>query len=79
MEGNLNVFLLYIVMYIILNNIVQHLYGQRHYIINPRDNPYLFKVFKICSVKQVQDMYLNIRESCDPNPQWITEANLRAL
>ena len=66
-------------MYIILDNTVQHLCVQRHYIIDPWDDAYFFKAFKTRVVKRMQDMYLDIREGHDPNPQWIIEANLRAL
>ena len=54
----------YIAMYIILDNIVQHLYVQRHYIIDPRHDTdtYFFKAFKIYVAKRMQNMYLDIRE-----------------
>ena len=52
---------------------------QRHYVIDLWDDAYFFKVFKPRVVKRMQDMYLDIHEGCDRNPQWIIEANMRVL
>ena len=54
-------------MYIILNNSVQHLYVQTHYIIDPWDDAYFFKAFKTHAAKRMHDLYLDIHEGHDPN------------